>query len=293
MNVEPDGAIAAQVAGALGAEPRSWISMAHRGCTNNARWIVRFTDGRTAFVKAAVDRQTAGWLRAEQRVYSNLHAPFLPRLLAWIDGDLPVLVLEDLQDAHWPPPWTTARIDAVRRLLHEVAATPPPQGLGRLEDEGARLQGWSAVETDPRPFLRLGLCSADWLRRNLPALRAASEGASLAGDALVHLDVRSDNLCLRGERSFLVDWNLAVVGNPLIDLVGWLPSLRMEGGPLPDEIAGEGAGELAALLAGYWAARAGLPPPPTAPRVRAVQLAQLRVALPWAARVLGLPAPNV
>jgi hypothetical protein len=50
----------------------------------------------------------------------------------------------------------------------------------------------------------------------------------------------------------------------------------------------EGGAELAALLAGVWAAVAGRPPPPTAPGVRAVQLAQLRVALPWAARELRL-----
>lgn len=50
-----------------------------------------------------------------------------------------------------------------------------------------------------------------------------------------------------------------------------------------------GGAELAAMLAGVWAATAGLPPPPTAPNVRAAQLTQLRTALPWAARELGLP----
>ena len=42
-------------------------------------------------------------------------------------------------------------------------------------------------------------------------------------------------------------------------------------------------------MSGYFAARAGLPVIPNAPRVRAVQLAQLRTALPWAQRALGLP----
>jgi hypothetical protein len=44
-------------------------------------------------------------------------------------------------------------------------------------------------------------------------------------------------------------------------------------------------------MSGFFAARAGLPPIPTAPHVREVQLAQLRTALPWAARALGLPPP--
>ena len=45
----------------------------------------------------------------------------------------------------------------------------------------------------------------------------------------------------------------------------------------------------AAVSAGLFAARVGLPPPPTAPRVREFQLRQAEVALPWAARELDLP----
>jgi aminoglycoside phosphotransferase (APT) family kinase protein len=139
--------------------------------------------------------------------------------------------------------------------------------------------------------LRLGLCSEHWLAQHLPTLRAAESTAPLAGDSLVHLDVRSDNLCINDGRAMLVDWNLAVAGNPLFDLVSWLPSLHAEGGPPPDEIGAQAAPELVALIAGFFASRAGLPIIPHAPRVRAVQLVQLRVALPWAARTLGLPPP--
>ena len=65
-------------------------------------------------------------------------------------------------------------------------------------------------------------------------------------------------------------------------------SLRTEGGPEPWKLL-PGEGGLAAWAAGFFAARAGLPPPPTAaPSVRALQRAQLEVALPWAARELGL-----
>jgi hypothetical protein len=46
------------------------------------------------------------------------------------------------------------------------------------------------------------------------------------------------------------------------------------------------AGPLAAFVAGVWAAVAGLPPPETAPSVRAVQRAQLAVALDWIDRDL-------
>ena len=289
---EIDAVVAARVWAAVGAEPRTWTSLAHRGYTYTGRWIVHLADGRSTFVKAAVDQQTAAWLRAEYRVYAAIHPPFLPRVVGWSDdGELPVLLLEDLQDAHWPPPWTPAHVDAVRRLLRDVAATTPPCGLGTLEDNRAALQGWRDVEADPAPFLHLGLCTRGWLASCLPALRAAADAAPLDGDALVHGDVRSDNICIRDGRAMLVDWNWAVAGNPLFDLVSWLPSLHAEGGPPPEQILPGGAREITALIAGYFAARAGLPIIPEAPRVRQVQLAQLRTALPWAARALGLPPP--
>src|SRR5438309_7202509 len=46
------------------------------------------------------------------------------------------------------------------------------------------------------------------------------------------------NLCFEGPRTPLVDWNLAAIGNPRIELVGWLPSLSIEGGPPPDQLTG-------------------------------------------------------
>jgi hypothetical protein len=107
------------------------------------------------------------------------------------------------------------------------------------------------------------------------------------GDDLLHLDVRSDNLCFRDRAAILVDWNWCSTGNADLDLAAWLPSLAMEGGPKPWEVLPE-AGECAAFLAGIWAARVGLPPPATGPTVRVMQRRQLEVALAWCERELGL-----
>jgi aminoglycoside phosphotransferase (APT) family kinase protein len=152
--------------------------------------------------------------------------------------------------------------------------------------------GWEEVAADPEPFLSLGLVSRAWLPAALPTLSAAATEAQLAGDALLHLDVRSDNICLHRGRAYLVDWNWATVGNPTFDLAAWLPSLHAEGGPPPEDVIGDGEGELASLLAGYLSARAGRPPPEGAPAVRTAQLVQLKTALPWACRALGLPPPD-
>jgi hypothetical protein len=246
-------------------------------------------DGRSAFVKQAADGVTAGWLRQEHLVYRGLVGELGPQLLGWDDDVLPMLVLEDLSGCGWPPPWDPGRVAAVRRALVELSRRPPVSGLPRAAETGCS-GGWTEVAADPAPLLSLGLCSPDWLDRALPSLLAAAAPDLLDGDAVVHLDVRSDNVCFRRGRALLVDWNLAAVGNPEFDLAFWLPSLRAEGGPEPEQVAHVAPG-IVALVAGFFAARAGLPVIPHAPRVRAVQRTQLAVALPWAARAIGLSRP--
>jgi hypothetical protein len=165
-------------------------------------------------------------------------------------------------------------VDAVLECLAEVAGTTPPPDLPRAVDSQFDFQGWLEIEDDPEPFLSLGLCSSAWLDAAMPILRFATEIAPLDGDSLMHFDVRSDNLCIRDGRAFMIDWNFACVGNPLADVACWLPSLHAEGGPAPDEILPEGAAELAALLAGYFGAHAARPEIPEAPHVRTLQLRQ-------------------
>ena len=276
----------------LGTEVRELTRVQSSGYTVAYHAIAELADGTTAFVKAATEPVTAEFIRDEQRVFGALSGPFMPVLLAMDDEEPPLLVLEDLRDAHWPPPWDDPMIDAVREALAALAATPPPAVVPPVGTHRDRLvTGWAEIEADPAPFLSLGVCSRAWLEQALPTLREASETAPIDGDALLHLDVRSDNLCLAERGAVLVDWNHACVGNPDLDLAAWLPSLTLEGGPEPDVIL-PGAPGLAALLAGFFGSRAGLPAPPTAPQVRPFQLAQLRVSLPWAARELDLAAPG-
>jgi Ser/Thr protein kinase RdoA (MazF antagonist) len=196
-----------------------------------------------------------------------------------------------LSEAEWPPPWTQPMVERVLATMDQVAATAPPPWVPPLESLGRELAGWHRVADRPDEFLGLRLCSREWLDSALPSLVGAEGAANLAGDSLMHVDVRSDNICFAGDRTILVDWNSACVGNPVVDVAFWLPSLALEGGPLPSEILRDQP-EIAAMVAGFFACRAGLPPIPTAPRVRQIQLAQLRAALPWAAEVLGLPPPE-
>jgi hypothetical protein len=266
------------------------LTPVERGYTQARRLVAELEDGSRAFVKLAVDELTAGWLRDEHRIYASVSGSFLAEFLGFDDdGALPALALGDLSGAHWPPPWPEGSVEAVRGALEELHAVEPPPAVPRIEEFERLFETWDAVQADPEPFLSLGLCSPAWLDRALPALQKAAESAPFAGKALLHLDVRSDNICLRDGRAILVDWNQACVGNPDVDLASWVSSLRAEGGPEPWEVL-PGQPGLAAWVAGFFAARAGLPPPPTAdPSVRALQHAQLEVGLPWAVRELGLP----
>jgi len=269
-------------------QPLTILKAIQRGYTPALRLRVRLQDGNTAFIKCATTDPTAEWLREEYKIYTNLKAPFMCRFIAWEDeGEYPFLVLEDLSEADWPPPWTPHKIELVRAMLARLAPFSLP-GLLPLEDEPTLTDGWKEVVSDPEPFLGLRIASRDWLERALPALLAIDSRQTLRGEALTHTDVRSDNLCFLGDRVVLVDWNWARRGHPSTDLAFWLPSLENEGGPVPETILPEGAA-FAALISGYLAARAGLPIIPEAPLVRKVQLEQLSSALPWAVRALGLP----
>jgi len=259
------------------------------GYTAAQRLIVNFADGRSAFVKVSTDPITAGWLRDEYRMYQNVHAKFMPDLLGWHDdGEKPLLVLEDLSSGLWSHTWTPDTIAAVLKTLDSVRKTPPPDGLKSLESMRPDLASWKLIALQPDGFLSLGRCSADWLNSALPTLIQSEDQAILTGSELLHLDIRSDNICILGDRVVFVDWNWACVGNSMFDVICWLPSVALEGGPAPEQIVA-GEPNLVALIAGFWAFRAGLPPPHPGSEVREIQRKQLDIALPWSVKLLGLP----
>ncbi|CAN5737070.1 hypothetical protein BH23CHL7_BH23CHL7_03310 [soil metagenome] len=254
----------------------------------NDRFTVALDDGRRVFVKAASSPYLAAALRREAEVYEHLPGEFMAELIAFEDDPvLPLIVLEDLSDADWSVRWDSARVAAVRSTLNEVAASPAPPNTPPVRDMLSGFELWSAVEADPASFLSSGIRPPDWLYRNVATLRAAAAAAPIEGDDLLHLDVRSDNMCFRNGRAILVDWNWCCIGRADFDVAAWLPSLALEGGPKPWDVL-PGSGGLAALLAGVWAAVVGLPPPPTAPTVRQGQARQLTVALAWCEHELGL-----
>jgi aminoglycoside phosphotransferase (APT) family kinase protein len=153
--------------------------------------------------------------------------------------------------------------------------------------------GWQSLQRE-RPAALDG-----WSRRHLDALAAleARAPAAVAGDTLLHLDLRADNLLLTPERVFVVDWPHACVGAAWVDLVCFAPSVAMQGGPPPEALlerylAGHPADPAAitaalAAVAGFFTSRALQPPPPGLPTLRAFQAAQGAVARRWLAHRTG------
>jgi Phosphotransferase enzyme family len=258
------------------------------GYTPAERWVVRDQSTSSAFfVKKGSTPHTALLLRREIRAYECVHGDFLPTVIGWEDHETsPILIIEDLSTAIWPPPWNASLIDGVLQSIanmHASRAALPPY----REIHGARSLGWAEVAIDPLPFLSLDIVSADWLERSLPVLLQAGAGCDPSGEAVTHWDIRSDNLCLAADGVKLIDWAEACLSNPKLDLGFWLPSLAFEGGPLPEVLLPHEP-EIAAWVSGFFAARAGLPEVPDAPFVRRVQRQQLSTALPWVRRSLQL-----
>lgn len=285
----PTAAIQTRIRNLIGATPAAFVRI-DGGYTPALRWTFQ-AGGVRLFVKVATTPMTAGMLRSEVQAYINLRAGFMPDFVGWDDDPAhPLLIIEDLSDAVWPPPWTPDRVDQVRAqiaMMHRTPATLAPfAGL-----HGAHDGNWAAVAADPAPFLGLRLVTPAWLDLALPLLLTAEERCTTGGAALTHWDLRSDNICITSRGVKFVDWAEACLSNPELDLGFWLPSLAAEGGPSPEQILPDRP-QVAAWVAGFFAARAGLPSIPDAPRVRQVQRQQLAPALAWAVHALDLPQPD-
>jgi len=257
---------------------------------------LRCADGSRGFVKAAdqrVNLQTADLHRREARVTAALPATAgAPQLLSSYDeGGWVVLLLEDIPGRPPRQPWDDGELGAALALLdrNAVALTPAPVEVERLsEDREQAFTGWRSLAADPPDDL------SDWEAAHLHALAEAEplwEQAAY-GESLLHGDVRADNMLVRPDGSLvLVDWPWAARGAPLVDLVWFAPSVRLHGGPAPDELLARSAvgrgGDpeavtlLALALAGYMQYRCRQPAPAGLPTVRAFQAAQGAVAVEW------------
>ncbi|KAA2261652.1 phosphotransferase [Solihabitans fulvus] len=264
---------------------------------------VRTDDGRRAFVKAvstAQNERSPRLHRAEARVTAALPAGVpAPRLLGCHDdGDWVALVLQDIEGRHPATPWVADELDRILAALARLAVAATPAQLPGLPSAAESLAkdfaGWHRIAADPPANLH------PWAASHLDELRALADRglAALAGDCLVHADIRADNLLLSADGTVtVVDWPWACRGPAWLDSVVLLVNVRLHGGHdtslLLAEVAsaaGADLGDLVAVLAGlagYFAQMARQPSPAGLPTLRAFQAAQADAVLSWLAELLA------
>ena len=109
----------------------------NRGYTPAERWVATTPTSRV-FVKCGVTPLTAKWLRRELHAYGQIKGSYIPAMLGWEDDErAPLLILEDLSQNFWPPPWTSERIDRVRECLDEMHGSQQPTWMRSAADARA------------------------------------------------------------------------------------------------------------------------------------------------------------
>lgn len=258
---------------------------------------IRLSDGRRAFVKAVAASSypdSARFHRSESRIAAALPPDVpVPRFLFSIDdGEWVALAFEDIEGGSPRLPWETPELDRVLQAMHDLSEslTPSPiasDARSEIDDINFPFFGWRELAADPAAELDA------WARRNLQRLvELEREWAQAArGKTLVHGDVRADNILLTPSRVFFVDWPHASIGAPWIDLVFFLPSVAMQGGPKPwiifqkhplgRKAPPDRVDAVVAAVAGFFLRRGSLPSPPGLPGLREFAGAQGIEALAW------------
>jgi hypothetical protein len=292
----------------LGSAVIGWASQP-TGFSPGVAARLRLADGRRVFLKAVSSAQnphSPAMHRREGQVVAALPPGVpVPRLLWSYDEGEPgwvVLVFEEIDGTTPAVPWQADEFERVLAAFTDLSAalTPSPLPLvitgSASDDFAANINGWQRLRDGPADQrARLD----DWCLRHLDQLAELEAAApqAVAGDTLLHSDLRADNILLTPERVWFIDWPHACPGAAWVDLVGFLPAAAMQGGPHPEEViarhptsrSANPADITAAVasLAGYFIHRSLQPPPPGLPTVRAFQAAQGVVAVEWLSRRIG------
>ncbi|MEK7859824.1 MAG: hypothetical protein AAB284_00540 [Chloroflexota bacterium] len=290
------------------------------GYAPSATFRLLLADGRRAFFKGIWSESNKFMHRAleiEERVYRELGeriSPWAPAFLGALRrDDWHALLLEDLGPADVPP-WGSRK---VRSAAHDFARlhqanleAGAPDWISRdawqqqadvwtrLGDLEGGLASAAALAGDARRQ------AEEWLGRSLPALSDAARRVREIQPpyTLLHEDARSDNVRVTGGRLRIFDWNWISLGPLEFDVAAFAEGIAADGGPEPEafvaayrdvqSVRRDALSWCVAGFAGYFTAVAWRPPIPQLPRVRDVQRRQMKVCLPWAARLLELPEPT-
>lgn len=261
--------------------------------------------GTRAFVKTAwlaVNEHAPDIHRSEARIGRALppQAP-APRFLGVVDaGEWVAIVVEDVEGRHPATPWRPDELETVLDGLRMLSAEPVDgalaaalQPLGPTVD--AQFRGWRRLaEAPPAPW-PIDRALAEWAKERLPRFADDAVAAidDVAGDRLVHGDVRADNILISpaGDAIF-VDWPWAAKGAPWFDALTVLVNVRLydpthdvepviRSHAVFDDMTSDAATRTLTGLAGFFLEAALQPPAPGIPTLRAFQRDQAIACLEW------------
>lgn len=177
-------------------------------------------------------------------------------------------------------PHVVAGLAAEERILPRLAGLRCPSRLAGVAEVPTAEGSWRVLLVEEIDGRQPG---APWTAADADAaVSACLEVAALDGEALVHGDVRPDNLLVEtGGSARVVDWNHPTLGAPWVDLVGLWPLMAHHGvdvrrfAEVP-VLAGVTDAEIdafLAVLAGFMVCDVDAPPPPgCTPALRRHQL---------------------
>lgn len=257
---------------------------------------VVLSSGRRAFVKAVsagVNPSSMELHRREAAVTAALPAGVsAPKILGkYDDGTWVALVLADVAGRHPQEPWQQSELARVLGTLADMgrlelpAEAPMPPYQESLE--GA-FRGWEKLLA--RPLADMPAWAGEHLGELAGLARAGL--AALAGDALVHGDLRADNILLTADGTVFLDWPWAARGAPWVDALSVLLNVKtldpaanvdqwLAGHPVFAGAAPEAVSAVLAGWAGYFLDMSRRPAPPGIPTLRAFQRKQADVLISW------------
>ena len=241
-----------------------------------------------AFAVELYRREAAVALLLDERVPAPA---FQWSATASIDGDDWVALAFDAADGPGPgEPWKAEGVAAAVDLADRIGDLQAPVGLDPLAEEEFR--HWHQIAADAD--LVAGIATLDpWAAEQIEQLLALADGwaEAVAGTALVHGDLRADNMVTLAGAAAAVDWPSAAVGAPWFDLVAMLPSMVLEGAGTAEELLArsrhgaaadpEAVNAVLAAIAGYFLYSCLQPHPPGIPHVRSFQREQGLVCTRW------------
>jgi fructosamine-3-kinase len=312
-------AVRQQVEQALG-QPVRRAARVWGGYGPTPTYRLALADGRRAFFKAtyqASNEFARCALVYEERVYQELSAilaGWMPQCYATFHHeDWHVMLLADLGPKSVPP-WTPGKARAISQALaafhHSTLGVQAPSWLARPAEWLPR-ENWSRTRDESENFYQLARLATEavseaqnWFQTLSPTIERLLKDSALTVEpyALLHGDLRSDNLRFTGGQLYLFDWPAISVGRPEWDMAAFAQSVVVEGGPTPEQVMswyGEkfpvDPAALESALAWcltFFANRAWRPDSPGLPRVRRFQRQQLAALMFWAARQWSLPPPT-